>query len=89
MAIWYYLAEILIKFFYIHTKGLTPAVGTFEVKSCLNVKKRGPCMWDWRKMMSQRNQEYQSFVLIGYTSGLSSLLEIAHFVIVLKKKNTH
>ena len=46
-------------------------------------------MWDWRKMMSQRNQEYQSFVLIGYTSGLSSLLEIAHFVIVLKKKNTH
>ena len=43
-------------------------------------------MWDWRKMMSQRNQEYQSFVLIGYTSGLSSLLEIAHFVIVLKKK---
>ena len=44
-------------------------------------------MWDWRKMMSQRNQEYQSFVLIGYTSGLSSsLLENAYFVIVLKKK---
>ena len=25
-------------------------------------------------------------MLIGYTSGLSSLLEIAHFVIVFKKK---
>ena len=34
-------------------RDLPPAVGTFEVKSCLNVKKRGPCMWDWRKMMSQ------------------------------------
>ena len=72
-------------YFYIHTKGhLPPAVGTFEVKSCLNVKKKVHACGIGGRWC--HNQEYQSFVLIGYTSGLSSLLEIAHFVIVLKKK---
>ena len=65
-------------------RDLPPAVGTFEVKSCLNVKKKVHACGIGGRWC--HNQEYQSFVLIGYMSGLSSLLEIAHFVIVLKKK---
>ena len=64
-------------------RDLPPAVGTFEVKSCLNVKKKVHACGIGGRWC--HNQEYQSFVLIGYMSGLSSLLEIAHFVIVLKK----
>ena len=61
-------------------RDLPPAVGTFEVKSCLNVKKEVHACGIGGRWC--HNQEYQSFVLIGYMSGLSSLLEIAHFVIV-------
>ena len=64
-------------------RDLPPAIGTFEVKSCLNVKKKVHACGIGGRWC--HNQEYQSFVLIGYMSGLSSLLEIAHFVIVLKK----
>ena len=64
-------------------RDLPPAVGTFVVKSCLNVKKKVHACGIGGRWC--HNQEYQSFVLIGYMSGLSSLLEIAHFVIVLKK----